>query len=81
MNIKNERVHEMVREAARRTGRSQTSVVEAALEAYLAGLDSTRDARAERLREILADFDDLLTDTDRAAMTTDELYDEAGLPR
>jgi antitoxin VapB len=81
MNIKNERVHELAREAARRTGRSQTSVVEAALEAYLAGLDSTRSARAERLREVLADFDDLLTDADRTAMTADDLYDEVGLPR
>ena len=30
---------------------------------------------------ILADFDRRLTDADRAAMTTDELYDDAGLPR
>ncbi len=44
LNIKNERVHELVREAARRTGRSQTSVVEAALEAYLRDLDALRDA-------------------------------------
>ena len=81
LNIKNERVHELVREASRRTGRSQTSVVEAALEAYLRSLDAERDARAARLQEVLADFDARLTDADRAAMTTDDLYDEAGLPR
>lgn len=81
LNIKNERVHDLVREAARRTGRSQTSVVEAALEAYLRTLNTEREARAERLHAVLADFDALLTDADRAAMTTDDLYDEAGLPR
>ena len=31
LNIKNERVHELAREAARRTGMNQTSVIEAAL--------------------------------------------------
>jgi antitoxin VapB len=81
LNIKNERVHELVREAARRTGQSQTSVVEAALEAYLRELDAARDARTERLRAVLDDFDRLLSDADRAAMSTDDLYDEAGLPR
>ncbi|MGH3425128.1 MAG: type II toxin-antitoxin system VapB family antitoxin, partial [Nocardioidaceae bacterium] len=31
LNIKNERVHDLAREAAQRTGRTQTSVIEEAL--------------------------------------------------
>ena len=34
----------------------------------------------ERLTEILRDFDERLSDEDRAAMSTDVLYDEDGLP-
>ena len=40
---------------------------------------SENDAR-ERLDEILRDFDERLSDEDRAAMSTDVLYDEDGLP-
>ena len=36
LNIKNERVCRLAKEAAERTGRSQVSVLEAALEDYLA---------------------------------------------
>lgn len=38
LNIKKERVHELAREAAAVTGQSQTSVIETALERYLAEL-------------------------------------------
>jgi hypothetical protein len=34
----------------------------------------------ERLIEILRDFDERLSDEDRAAMSTDAFYDEDGLP-
>jgi len=34
----------------------------------------------ERLTEILRDFDERLSDEDRAAMSTDVLYGEDGLP-
>jgi antitoxin VapB len=82
LNIKNNHVHDLAKEAARLTGLSQTSVIEVALERYLADVvrpDATQ--RRTRVLEILADVDRRLTDADRAAMTTDDLYDEAGLPR
>lgn len=89
MNIKNEHVHALAREAARRTGRSQTSVMEEALEAFVRRLDEAdgalereRDRRHDRTREILAEVDALLTDEDRAAMcrAAGDLYDDRGLP-
>lgn len=75
LNIKNERVHELAREAARRTGTSQTSVIETALERLLAELADEASA-----------LDDLITGLQhdigqRGPLATDDLYDEAGLPR
>lgn len=86
MNIKNERVQALAREAARRTGQTQTGALEAALTQYLDGLDGT-DVRAdltfERARQIAVDFAAQLSDADRAAIRegADNLYDETGLPR
>ena len=37
--------------------------------------------RLARVHAILADVDHRLTDEDRAALSTDDLYDDAGLPR
>ncbi len=84
LNIKNERVHQLAREAASRTGLSQTSVIETALIAYLRSLADDRDAKRRRVDEILAVFDARLSDQDRAEMTAfmNDMYDEAtGLPR
>jgi len=84
LNIKNERVHQLVRDAAQRTGLSQTSVIEEALKHYLRDLDEQQSATRRRVDEILAVFDARLTDQDRAEMTKmmDDLYDdETGLPR
>jgi antitoxin VapB len=84
LNIKNERVHQLVREAAQRTGLSQTGVIEEALNHYLRDLDEERTAARRRVDEILAVFDARLSDQDRAEMTElmDDLYaDETGLPR
>ena len=84
LNIKNERVHQLVREAAQRTGLPQTSVIEEALNHYLRDLDEERSAARRRVDEILAVFDARLSDQDRAEMTElmDDLYaDETGLPR
>ena len=82
INIKRERVHELARQAASVTGRSQTDVIESALEHYLA--DLTRDDhpnRRARVDALLALVDAEMTDETRAALTTDDLYDDAGLPR
>ncbi|MGL4177459.1 MAG: type II toxin-antitoxin system VapB family antitoxin [Dermatophilaceae bacterium] len=83
MNIKNDRVHDLARQAAERTGKSQTSVVEEALSQYLAQLDRKSDEAEAQVRRVLADFDRLLTDEDRRAMRDmpDDLYDDLGLPR
>lgn len=80
MNIKSERAHELARRAAAATGRSQTSVVEEALDRYLAALEETQVADEQRVWSILAAIDARLTDADREALRHPDLYDEDGLP-
>lgn len=82
LNIKKERVHDLAREASARSGLSQTSVIEEALEMYLAQLQvpSERDD-LRRVSEILDAVDERWTDADRAALAPDWLYDDQGLPR
>lgn len=76
LNIKNERVHQMAREAARRTGGNQTSAIELALERLLAELD--RDSGDAARLELIHAVQRAAADVD---LTTDDLYDEGGLPR
>ncbi|WEV78821.1 type II toxin-antitoxin system VapB family antitoxin [Janibacter cremeus] len=87
MNIKNERVHELAREAARRAGTTQTSVLEAALEQYLEVLraeDGTSGTAAKlvRARDIVHRMRSDMTDEQRSGIRHDleALYDEDGLP-
>lgn len=85
LNIKNEHVHELAREAARLTGKSQTAVIGDALEELIArvGANDERATRRRRLEAVFADIDrNPPTDEDRAAMqkVMDEMYDENGLP-
>ncbi len=84
LNIKNERVHALAREAARRTGKTQTSVIEEALTRLLADLEAPE--AGERLGQVdlvLARVDAVMTDEIRAAVRRDldEMYDDSGLPR
>ena len=87
LNIKNERVHAMVRQAAERTGMSQTSVVEEALRMMLKELDeregkspeSESEDRFNELMAIAAEIHERLTPERRARLTTDDLYDENGM--
>ena len=83
LNIKNERVHQLARDAAARTGLSQTSVIEEALVQYLRRLDDEQGAKRRRVDEILADIDARLTDKDRDEMRAfaEDMYDDLGLPR
>ena len=91
LNIKNERVCRLAKEAAERTGRTQVSVLEEALEHYLAELASAQAARErevkdrlDRVQQIVAEFNEGLTDEDRAAIRRyldEEMYDADGLPR
>ena len=89
LNIKNEHVHALAREAARRTGLTQTSVLERALEEFLARLPDAEDENERRIRERRAKVDEvlremhaLISDEDRDAMKRfmEEMYDENGLP-
>lgn len=86
MNIKNERVHQLAREAAAKSGRSQTSVLEEALVRYLAELDGESDPararRCEAVDRVLAKLDQRLADRDRASLlkASKDLYDHSGLP-
>ena len=79
LNIKNERVHELAREAARRTGKSQTSVIEEALRTYLEALEreQSEDKRWAAVEELLVDLRRRLAGAD---LSTDFLYDENGMP-
>ncbi|MCZ4499206.1 MAG: hypothetical protein JWQ74_1759 [Marmoricola sp.] len=86
LNIKNEKVHELAREAARLTGKSQTGVIEQALEELVEKLHAQdeREVRRRRLDTFFVDLErEPVTDEDRAAMDAvmESLYDpETGLP-
>ena len=87
LNIKNERVCRLAREAAARTGQTQTGAIESALENYLAGLLARADAderqRADAFNALLAR---MRADWPRDGRTghelLEDLYDPStGLPR
>lgn len=80
LNIKNEKVHALVREAAERTGMSQTSVVEEALKRMLKELNAEQQTRLEDLRLIVADIHLIMRESGQPPLTTDDLYDDEGLP-
>jgi antitoxin VapB len=87
LNIKNERVHELAREAARVTGKSQTGAIEEALEGLLRdyGADPTEARIARRLdvaREIAASYAADPGQSDRTIRRIEDLYEESsGLPK
>lgn len=87
LNIKNERVHALAREAARVTGKTQTSAIEEALVKLLAeyGVDpveADRQRRMDIIREIALEWHELpeVEGEDRIR-NEEDLYDaETGLP-
>lgn len=84
LNIKNERVHALARLVAQRTGATQTSAIEEALERRLHDLDA-RDREAARRRRLLRLMDEIeagTTEEMRAATerAQEEMYDDSGLP-
>lgn len=86
LNIKNERVHELARQAAAASGQSQTSAIEAALQQYLRGLGADPDeaeagARAEAVRQIAAEFRADVGRANTEVRVIADLYDDAGLPK
>lgn len=85
LNIKNERVHEMVRRLAELTGQTQTGAVEDAVRRRLEEMDAAKRApRAEKLAAI-----NRIVERSRTRKATwadyeaamEELYDDQGLPR
>lgn len=87
LNIKNERVHALAREAARVTGGSQTSAIEEGLRLLLKqhGADPDTAARAERVRRLVAMGERYRREEvvrPHGIASVDDLYDAAtGLPR
>lgn len=81
LNIKNERVHTLAREAAQLTGKTQTSVIEQALEELLERerAAAEKEERWQRIQRTLAEFDKRLAG--QPIMKIEDLYDdETGLP-
>ena len=79
LNIKDERIHDLVREAASRTGLSQTRVVEKAITDLLGKLDA-EDAHSgldELLERVYLELS-----ASEGPLDFDSLYDPStGLPR
>ncbi len=82
LNIKSERVHALAREAAQRTGQSQTSVVAEALTRLLEDLDrqSKPDDRERIALDIAVDFERRLKELGGRELSSDWMYDDRGLP-
>ena len=82
LNIKNERTHALVRELATLTGVSQTEAVEQAVRARLAELneEADRQRRFERIMAISRETSQIIRENGWT-LSTDDLYDELGLPK
>lgn len=86
LNIKNQRVHDLAREAARVTGKSQTGAIEVALERLLHehGVDPQERAVAQTIDQVRAIAVEYTQDPgreDRVIRRIEDLYDDTGLPR
>jgi len=87
LNIKNPRVHDLAKEAARITGKSQTGAIEEALEGLLRayGADPAEARVAEKIDAVNGLVVDYLADAgddNREITTVDDLYEgTTGLPR
>ncbi|MDE9364704.1 type II toxin-antitoxin system VapB family antitoxin [Luteipulveratus sp. YIM 133132] len=79
LNIKNERVHALAQEAARRTGQTQTGVIETALERLLAGLGPEGVGGGARIDVLLSEVQRRVAV--EGPLVSEGLYDDAGLPR
>jgi antitoxin VapB len=87
LNIKNQRVHDLAREAARVTGKSQTGAILEALERLLAAYDADPAevrvrAKLDLVTTLVAEYAADPGDEERALRRVEDLYDEStGLPR
>ncbi|RRD48941.1 type II toxin-antitoxin system VapB family antitoxin [Arachnia propionica] len=83
LNIKNQRVCDLAREAAERFNTTQVDVIERALQELLHSEEQRRAERYERIMAIVNEIHDSMTDEEREALRNvdREIYDEDGLPR
>lgn len=87
MNIKNEHVHDLARQAATVTGKSQTGAIEEALTRLLADYDIDPEqrrvtAKVDRVRSIVRAYVDTPSDAGHDIHGVEDLFDErTGLPR
>lgn len=83
LNIKNQRVCDLAREAAERFNTTQVDVIERALQELLHSEEQRRAERYERIMAIVNEIHDSMTDEEREALRNvdQEIYDEDGLPR
>ena len=85
LNIKNERVHDMVRRLAELTGQSQTSAVEDAVRRRLEEMEQSADAaerrRHEEFHAALKRLQELPDIGPSYEEIMDDMYDDLGLPR
>ena len=88
LNIKNQRVHDLARQAAELRGTNQTSVIEEALVLLLAQegvdpVDTAVQTRVERARDIAARYraDPAVSHGEGGPSSIEDLYDSHGLPR
>lgn len=85
LNIKNEKVHDLVRQLAELTGLSQTSAVEDAVRRRLEEVggkqESAERERRSRIRETIRRAQQLPETGRTTEDIMDELYDETGMPR
>lgn len=86
LNIKNQRVHDLAREAARVTGKSQTAAIEEALERLLHERGVDPHARAveqivDQVRALATEYTQDPGREEREIRRIEDLYDDEGLPR
>ena len=82
LNIKNERVCELVRRAAERFETTQVDVIERALLELLNQEEQLRQVRFDKIMELAGEIHDSMTDEEREALRNvdREIYDRDGLP-
>lgn len=85
LNIKNERVHALAREAARVTGKTQTGAIEEALEQLLAsraqGEVQASELKTARITAAVERWRETASDRVDWSFDAEDLYDsETGLP-
>lgn len=87
LNIKNDHVHDLARQAATVTGKSQTGAIEEALTRLLADYDIDPEqqrvaAKVDQVHSIVRAYLDTPSDPDREIRRVEDLFDErTGLPR